>query len=64
MRVLIAEDDVRLGHALRRGLEEADFSVDISWSGDDGDHFAASTVDDLISVSAMLPSNDGFAVSY
>src|ERR1700694_3431997 len=62
MRVLIAEDDVRLGHARRRGLEEADFSVDTVNSGDDAVEFAASTPFDLIVLDVMLPGRDGFAV--
>ena len=62
MRVLIAEDDVRLGRALRRGLEEADFSVDTVTSGTDAVEFAASTPFDLIVLDVMLPGKDGFAV--
>ncbi|MFI5284919.1 MAG: response regulator transcription factor [Candidatus Dormibacteria bacterium] len=62
MRVLIAEDDVRLGRTLRRGLEEADFSVDTVTSGIDAVAFAASTPFDLIVLDVMLPGKDGFAV--
>jgi DNA-binding response OmpR family regulator len=62
MRVLIAEDDVRLGRTLRRGLEEADFSVDTVTSGDDAVASAAATPFDLIVLDVMLPGRDGFAV--
>ncbi len=62
MRVLIAEDDVGLGRAIRRGLEEAAYTVDVVTSGEDAAAAAASTPFDLIVLDIMLPGSDGLSV--
>ncbi len=36
MRVLVVEDEARMGALLRRGLGEEGYAVDIAASGDDG----------------------------
>ena len=62
MRLLVAEDDLRLATTLRRGLEEAGFSVDLLDRGDDALDAARATPFDLILLDVMLPGMDGIAV--
>lgn len=62
MRLLVAEDDQRLARALRRGLVESDFTVDIANTGDDAFDLASSTDFDIILLDVMLPGKDGVAV--
>ena len=62
MRVLVAEDDLGLGRALRRGLEEAHLTVDVVTSGEDALLATSSTPFDLIVLDIMLPGKDGLTV--
>jgi DNA-binding response OmpR family regulator len=62
MRVLVVEDDPRLGRTLRRGLEEAGFSVDLAEAGDEGLEAATATPFDMIVLDVMLPVKDGVQV--
>ena len=36
MRILVVEDEKRLARALKRGLEEDGFAVDVAFDGADG----------------------------
>jgi DNA-binding response OmpR family regulator len=62
MRVLVVEDDHRLANALRRGLEEAGFGVDLAHAGDEAIDAATATPFDLIVLDVMLPVKDGIQV--
>ncbi len=62
MRVLVVEDDLRLAATLRRGLEEANFSVDLVFAGEEAIITATTTPFDLIVLDVMLPGKDGLAV--
>jgi DNA-binding response OmpR family regulator len=62
MRVLVVEDDTQLAAALRRGLEEASFSVDLARTGDEGLAAATATPFDIVVLDVMLPGKDGLAV--
>jgi two-component system, OmpR family, response regulator len=62
VRVLIAEDDVKLSRLLERGLTEAGMRVTLVRRGDDA--LAALRADpvDVAVLDVMLPGLDGFAV--
>jgi DNA-binding response OmpR family regulator len=63
MRVLVVEDDSQLAATLRRGLEEAGFSVDLARTGDEGLESASATPFDIVILDVMLPGRDGIAVT-
>jgi len=63
MRVLIIEDEARLGRNIARMLKEkASFAVDLSTDGEDGLHMAASSAYDLIILDLRLPKMDGLEI--
>ncbi len=59
MRLLLVEDNKMLVRALRQGLEEEGFAVDIAVDGEEADHKAKTTSYDLIILDLMLPKKDG-----
>ncbi len=59
MRVLVVDDDVRLGRALKRGLELEGFAVDVAGDGDEGAWFAAENSYDVLVLDVMLPGRSG-----
>lgn len=62
MRLLIVEDDVRLGDVLRRGLAEQGHVVDVARDGEEGDAWARADAYDAIVLDLNLPKRDGLAV--
>src|SRR4051812_49754979 len=59
-RVLIVEDDLKLGRTLVRGLREAGFAVEIAPSGEAGLGAPAERPADVVMLDIMLPGIDGF----
>lgn len=62
MRILVAEDDVRMASMLRRGLTEDGYSVDVVGDGLEAIWQATEHSYDAIVLDLMLPSADGFEV--
>ena len=62
MRVLIVEDEKKMGDYLRQGLTENGFVVDLARDGMDGQHLALTEEYDLIILDVMLPGIDGWQV--
>ena len=62
MRVLVVEDEVKMGSLLRRGLVEEGHAADVARTGDDALWMAASVDYDAIVLDVMLPGRDGFEV--
>lgn len=62
MKVLIVEDEIKIGDYLRQGLTEAGFVVDLTRNGRDGRHMALSDSYDLIILDVMLPDLDGWQI--
>lgn len=62
MRVLIVEDDRAIAYALKKGLEQEAFAVDIVDNGEDGYASAAAFAYDLCILDVMLPERDGLTV--
>jgi heavy metal response regulator len=62
MRILIVEDDKKVGAFLQKGLKEEQYAVDICRDGRDGLEYAQINSYDVIILDVMLPGKDGFAV--
>jgi DNA-binding response OmpR family regulator len=62
MRVLLVEDHKPLVRALRQGLEEEGFAVDIALDGEEADIKARGTAYDVIILDLMLPKVDGLTL--
>jgi DNA-binding response OmpR family regulator len=63
MRILVVEDDHTIAQAIKEGLEQEAFAVDVSYEGKDG-YLAASNDDyDLIILDIMLPGMSGIDIA-
>jgi len=62
MRLLIVEDESKIGEYLRQGLSEAGFVVDLARNGLDGHHLAMTESYDLLILDIMLPDVDGWQI--
>lgn len=62
MRILIIEDDHKIARAIKKGLEQEAFAVDISYDGKDGLGSALTHDYDLIIIDRMLPEVDGLKI--
>ncbi|MBP9826997.1 response regulator transcription factor [Candidatus Saccharibacteria bacterium] len=64
MRILVVEDEVKLAHAIKKGLEQEGFAVDIALNGDDGLAMAEEGVYDAILLDRMIPGEvDGVGIA-
>jgi two-component system OmpR family response regulator len=59
MRILVADDDLRVTGALRRGLEAEGFSVDVALDGDEGRWLAQENDYDVLILDSMMPGVTG-----
>ena len=62
MRILLVEDHKPLVKALRQGLEEEGFAVDVAMDGEEADHKASTVEYDVIILDIMLPKVDGLTL--
>ena len=62
MRVLVVEDERKLGELLRRGLGEEGYSTDLADRGEEALWMARAVAYDAIVLDVMLPGADGFEI--
>lgn len=62
MRILIVEDEEKIGRALKRGLEGEGFEASLATTGEDGFFLATSQVFDLMILDLMLPGRSGLDI--
>jgi len=62
MRLLVIEDEVKVAHALKKGLESERYQVVVATTGEDGFFRANAEVFDLLVLDVMLPGRDGIEV--
>jgi len=62
MRVLVVEDERKLGELLRRGLGEEGYAADLADRGEEALWMAQAVAYDAIVLDVMLPGADGFEI--
>ncbi|MFH1458046.1 MAG: response regulator [Candidatus Omnitrophota bacterium] len=62
MQILIVEDEKKLAHALRRGLLEENYAVNLAFDGEVALEKSDVNEYDLIILDLMIPKVDGIAV--
>lgn len=63
MRILIVEDEHKIANAVKRGLEQQSYAVDVAYDGDAGLSMATTEPYDLVILDRMLPGSvDGIGV--
>jgi DNA-binding response OmpR family regulator len=62
VRILVVEDDRKVGGFLQKGLREEQYAVDLARDGEEASDLASATDYDVIILDVLLPKKDGFAV--
>lgn len=63
MRILVVEDEVKLGGAIKRGLEQEGYAVDLIHDAENGQSYAETEDYDVIILDRMLPDGkDGLDI--
>lgn len=62
MRILIIEDEHKIANAIKKGLEQEKFAVDVCYDGKEGLGSAMTFEYDLIIIDRMLPGVDGIKI--
>ena len=62
MRILVVEDEHRIAQAIKEGLEQETYAVDVACDGEEGYNCASVEEYDLIIMDVTMPKMDGFEV--
>lgn len=62
MRILVVEDEHKIAHSIKQGLEQEKYVVDVAYNGNDGLDLAISEEYDAIILDRMLPTVDGLTI--
>lgn len=62
MRLLVIEDDHKIANAIKKGLNQESYAVDVSFDGKDGLATALTIDYDLVIIDRMLPGVDGIKI--
>ena len=62
MRILVVEDEKKVASFIKRGLEAANYSVDVEYDGDAGLNRLLKGDYDLVILDVMLPKLDGLSL--
>ncbi len=63
MRILLIEDEHKIAAAIKKGLEQETFAVDLAYDGNEGYDLASSESYDIILLDRMLPGMDGMDIA-
>jgi two-component system copper resistance phosphate regulon response regulator CusR len=62
VRILLVEDEFKVGNAVSKGLEAEGYEIAWAQTGEEGFFYASSQTFDLILLDVMLPGRDGIEV--
>lgn len=62
MRILVIEDEKKVAHFIKKGLEEEHYAVDIAYDGETGLYMIEVNEYDLVVLDLMIPKIDGWEV--
>ncbi len=62
MRILVIEDEQKLGNALQEGLQAEQYEVALAYTGEEGFYLAQTEIFDLLVLDVMLPGRNGFEI--
>lgn len=63
MRILVVEDEHRIAQAIKQGLAQESYAVDICYDGNEGYNTASAEAYDVILLDVMLPGMTGFEIT-
>lgn len=63
MKILVVDDEVRIAEAIKQGLEQEGYAVDVEHDGEDGYNAARADEYDVIILDVMMPVMNGFEVA-
>lgn len=61
-KILVVEDEVKVANAVKKGLEENGFEVEVAYDGRMGKSLASSNSYDLVILDLNLPHNNGYEI--
>ena len=62
MRILVIEDEQKLGNAMREGLQAEDYDVSLAHTGEEGFYLALAEPFALVVLDVMLPGRSGLEI--
>lgn len=62
MKVLVVDDEHRIARAIKQGLEQDGYAVDVAYDGDEGYRSAQADEYDAIILDVMMPEMNGYEV--
>ncbi|MGA2579110.1 MAG: response regulator transcription factor [Bryobacteraceae bacterium] len=62
MRILVIEDEQKLGEALREGLQAEQYEVSLAHTGEEGFYLAQAEAFDVVILDVMLPGRNGLEI--
>ena len=62
MKILVVEDEKKVGAFIMKGLEEDSYSVELAHDGDKGEELAVAQNFDLIILDILMPKKDGLTL--
>lgn len=63
MRILVIEDEHKIAAAIKKGLEQEKYAVDVAYTGTDGFDLASTEEYDGILLDVLLPGMDGLTIA-
>jgi len=62
MRILVVEDEHRIANAIKKGLTQERYAVDVAYTGTEGFDLASSEQYEVLILDLMLPQMDGLTI--